>query len=453
MVVSPRDDDRIEVRNVDPQQFPNASISVGRLVSQLNWDDWLSCINCEELERHLRQSAGRWSIYIEAAMLRVQMAFRDRLLQGMDLLVHGNIPVAAGMSSSSALVVSTAEAATALHGLEVTPNQFVNFCGEGEWFVGTRGGSADHAAMKYGAKGTINHVKFHDFELLEQIQFPDTHRMVVCNSFMQAKKAAGAKVAFNSRVASYRLGVELVRKNFPNFAPLIHYVRDIASDVLQVPPERIYEILLSLPESLTAQQVRELFASETAWDELGPYFDRVESGRVYAVRGVMWFGIAECVRAREAAICLKKRDMYTLGQLMKISHDGERCYHVDDELNATPCSVDISDDRLHALIDDLISWDRQRADAAQLGRQPGAYRCSIREIDALVDIACRTPGVLGAQIAGAGLGGCAMVLVETDAVSGLVDRLDRLFYQPSGHPSGVTVCTPSAGSSLLQIDG
>ena len=119
------------------------------------------------------------------------------------------------MSSSSALVVSTAEAATALHGLEVTPSQFVNFCGEGEWFVGTRGGSADHAAMKYGAKGTINHVKFHDFELLEQIQFPDTHRMVVCNSFMQAKKAAGAKVAFNSRVASYRLGVELVRARFP----------------------------------------------------------------------------------------------------------------------------------------------------------------------------------------------------------------------------------------------
>ena len=168
-------------------------------------------------------------------MLRMQMAFRDRLLQGLDLVAHGNIPVAAGMSSSSALVVSTAEAAAALHGLEVTPSQFVNFCGEGEWFVGTRGGSADHAAMKYGAKGTINHVKFHEFELLEQIQFPDTHRMVVCNSFMQAKKAAGAKVAFNSRVASYALGVELVRMRFPQYAPLIRFVRDIDTDTLARP--------------------------------------------------------------------------------------------------------------------------------------------------------------------------------------------------------------------------
>ena len=70
MVVSPRDDDRIEVRNVRSDLFPDASISLGRLVSQLNWDDWLSCVNCAELERHLRESGGRWSIYIEAAMLR-----------------------------------------------------------------------------------------------------------------------------------------------------------------------------------------------------------------------------------------------------------------------------------------------------------------------------------------------------------------------------------------------
>ena len=451
MVVAPRDDDRIELRNVEPELFPDATISLGRLVSQLNWDDWLSCINSEELERHLRQSAGRWSIYVEAAMLRMQMAFRDRLLQGMDLMVLGNIPVAAGMSSSSALVVSTAEAAAALHGLEVTPNQFVNFCGEGEWFVGTRGGSADHAAMKYGAKGTINHVTFHDFELLDQIPFPDTHRLVVCNSFLQAQKAAGAKLAFNSRVASYRLGVALVRERFPQFAPLIRYVRDIAPEVLQVPPQRIYEILQTLPESLTAGEVRQRFASHPAWHELAPYFQRIESDSPFPVRGVMWFGISECARAREAAVCLRQGDLRALGELMKISHDGERCFCVDDELEAAPFSVDISDDRLHALIDDLNSWDHRRVAAAQLHRQPGAYRCSIREIDALVDIACRTPGVCGAQIAGAGLGGCAMVLVETSAVPQLKQRLDALYYDASGLPSGVMVCSPSAGSSLLPI--
>ena len=451
MVVSPRDDDRIEVRNVRPDLFPAASISIGRLVSQLNWDDWLSCVNCAELERHLRASAGRWTIYIEAAMLRMQMAFRDRLLQGMDLVASGNIPVAAGMSSSSALVVSTAEAAAALHGLEVTPSQFVNFCGEGEWFVGTRGGSADHAAMKYGAKGTINHVKFHDFELLEQIQFPATHRLVVCNSFMQAKKAAGAKAAFNSRVASYALGVELVRMRFPQYAPLVRYVRDIDPNVLRVPIEKIYEILLSLPEAMTAEQVRRMFRSQVAWQQLAGHFERAAGEATYPVRGVMWFGIAECARARRAADCLRERNMAELGLLMRISHDGERCFQVDDSLDAEPFATDISDDRLHALIDDAISWDAARREWAQLHLQPGAYCCSIREIDALVDIACRTPGVLGAQIAGAGLGGCAMVLAEAAAVGNLTQRLEQYFYRPLGMEPGVNVCTPSAGSSLLRI--
>jgi N-acetylgalactosamine kinase len=305
--------------------------------------------------------------------------------------------------------------------------------------------------MKYGAKGTINHVTFHDFELLEQIQFPETHRMVVCNSFMQAKKAAGAKVAFNSRVASYALGVELVRIRFPQYAPLIRYVRDIDGDTLHVPPEKVYEILLELPESMTAEQVRRTFATHEAWNVLAPHFEQVEGNRVYPVRGVMWFGISECARAREAAVCLKQGDMLSLGQLMHISHDGERCFHVADDLQATPFTPDISDDCLHALIDDLISWDRSRIERAQLHRQPGAYRCSIREIDALVDIACRTPGVLGAQIAGAGLGGCAMVLAESQAVSALTERLNRLFYQPLALPCGVNVCTPTAGSSLLRI--
>jgi hypothetical protein len=45
-----------------------------------------------------------------------------------------------------------------------------------------------------------------------------------------------------------------------------------------------------------------------------------------------------------------------------------------------------------------------------------------------------------------------MVLVETAAVTQLTERLDRLFYRPSGLPSGVTVCSPTAGSSLLRIE-
>lgn len=452
VAASPRADDRLEIRNVDPEQFPDASLSLGRLIAELDWDGWLNCINSAGLERYLRQAAGGWWIYIEAAMLRLQMEFRDRLLSGMDMAVCGSIPVAAGMSSSSALVVSTAETAVALHGLEVQPRQFVNFCGEGEWFVGTRGGSADHAAMKFGTAGAITHVKFHDFEVLKQVRFPETHRMVVCNSFTQAQKAGSVKKAFNARVASYMAGVELVRARFPQYAALIQYVRDIRPETLRVGIDRIYEILLELPIEMTASEIRQSFAGDPeTWQRLQTYFESAEPDDRYPIRGVMLFGISECARAREAANCLENNDMIALGELMRISHDGERCYRVSDDLNAEPWEADISDDYLRHRIEDVRSDESWRQRRAELHLQYGAYRCSTQDIDAIVDIALRTPGVKGAQIAGAGLGGCAMVLVEADAVDQLKQRLDSLFYTPKQLPSGVIECIPAAGSCVVSI--
>lgn len=454
MAVAPRSDDRVEARSVDPQAFPDVSLSLGRLVSQLHWDDWLSVVHSSGLVRHLRESAGNWSLYLEAALLRLQMAHRDQQLRGMDMAVVGTIPVAAGLSSSSALVVATAESALALHGLDLAPQQFVNFCGEGEWFVGTRGGSADHAAMKYGRKGTINHVSFHDFQLLEQLAFPESHALVVCNSFIQAKKAGGAREAFNARVGSYLVGVQIVRREFPQFAPLIRFVRDISCETLRVPPSRIYEVLAAVPESMTAAAVRTAFRDDPeAWPLLEPHFANAADDTEYPVRGVLMFGITECARARRAADCLRRGDMSELGALMNISHDGERCFCLQADGSLQPFAVDVSAAALQQLIRDLSSEDPERSARAQLYRQPGAYRCSTQEIDTLVDLALRCDGVTGAQIAGAGLGGCAMVLVQADAVPALEERLVRGYYEPRNLPSGVIRCTPSAGSGLVAING
>lgn len=453
LVVAPRTDDRIELRNVDPERFPDVSISMARLVSQLDWDDWISCVNGQELQRRLRRAAGEWGLYIEAALLRLQMEYRQQRLVGLDVAVDSTIPMAAGMSSSSALVVATAEAATALNGLDLTPRQFVNFCGEGEWFVGTRGGSADHAAMKFGSKGLVSHVKFHDFELLERVRFPATHRMVLCNSFVLARKAAGARGVFNARVASYVLGLALVRRAFPPLAPLVRLVRDIQPEALGVPLARLYEILLALPESVSADEARRAFATDAReWPGLASHLEGPDTQADYPVRGVMLYGVAECARAAEAVECLRRDDLAAFGALMNASHDGERRFRVADDLSAESYPGDVADDSLRALIADLDSGEPARLQRARLAAQPGAYRCSTREVDALVDLALRTPGVLGAQIAGAGLGGCAMVLAERDAVPGLTERLNRLYYAPRSLPCGVHPCTPAAGSRVVAIE-
>ena len=67
----------------------------------------------------------------------------------------------------------------------------------------------------------------------------------------------------------------------------------------------------------------------------------------------------------------------------------------------------------------------------------------------MVDIALRTPGVPGAQLAGAGLGGCMMVLCQTQAIAQLKNNLEQLYYKQAGIEPAILVCRPVAGGGML----
>ena len=71
------------------------------------------------------------------------------------------------------------------------------------------------------------------------------------------------------------------------------------------------------------------------------------------------------------------------------------------------------------------------------------------EIDLMVDVALSVPGVAGAQLAGAGLGGCMMVLAHRDATAELAERMNGAYYERKGLAPDVSVCTPIAGSGVL----
>ena len=60
------------------------------------------------------------------------------------------------------------------------------------------------------------------------------------------------------------------------------------------------------------------------------------------------------------------------------------------------------------------------------------YAVSSPELDALVDIAHGTPGVIGARLTGAGFGGCTINLVHEDAVDGLRERVMRDYPSRTG---------------------
>ena len=160
-----RDDDIVNIANIDPA-YPDRSFSISETLSLGSRDSWLAYLASEKVVDALISSCGDWSNYVKSAVIHAQFK-TDYTLCGMDMVSTGNIPVAAGLSSSSAIVVAVMEALVALNCLNLTDREFIDLCGEGEWFVGSRGGSGDHAAMKCGQKHAIVHLGFKPFNIQE----------------------------------------------------------------------------------------------------------------------------------------------------------------------------------------------------------------------------------------------------------------------------------------------
>lgn len=447
MVVHPRNDDRFFLYNKDSERFQNREFSIGELVAELPWDDWLSLVNSDKVSNLVLNAGGDWVQYVKAGVLRLQKKFASRRLRGSDVFVNGNIPIAAGLSSSSALVVATAEALVAVNQLDTFPSQLVNLCGEGEWFVGTRGGSADHAAIKFGQKGKVVKVTFFDFAVENIVPFPENYILAVCDSGLKAQKTTNAKDQFNHRVACYRIGFKLIQKYFPQYSHLLSHLRDVNIRNLEVPLSRIYKILLRLPEQATRDQLLGMFPEE----ELKTLFDThnpPEDG-LYPIRGIVLYGLAECERSRIFAEALKSQHISQIGRLMNASHNGDRVASFTADGEKREYRGSVSNSYLLDLIDDLESGDPERVLRAQLQWQPGSYHCSIPEIDLMVDIATSVEGVEGAQLAGAGLGGCMMVFAHSDAVSSLAENLEKRYYKPYDKTPAILLCNPIAGSGVL----
>ena len=128
--------------------------------------------------------------------------------------------------------------------------------------------------------------------------------------------------------------------------------------------------------------------------------------------------------------------------MMNVSHNGDRVFKGD-----TPYDYSVSDEKLEALIRNLS--DGVDIEASRIINQSGGYACSTKEVDGLVDLACSQPGVLGAQIAGAGLGGSVIILVRSGFESGLIAALEKGYYGHAGLEPGINVFSPACGASVM----
>ena len=419
MVAAPRTDDVVSLANTEGGQFAEEVFRISDLVASLNWDDWQRVIDGPRLRRLLEAARGDWANYVKAAILRLQELFRDRQLFGLDMMVSGDIPMGAGLSSSSALVVATAEAVRVFNRLPVSARRLVSLCGEGEWFVGTRGGAADHAAIRLSHRGCVTRVGFFPFKIEDSARFFPGHDLVACNSGIYAGKSSDARNTFNAKVTAYHIGRVWFKMLRPDLASRIEHLRDINPGHLGITRPDFARLLLQLPSRITRAKVQAAFGAIAApeRDVLDRMFLTHEApAEGYAVRGVVMFGLSEMARAQRCLGLLKKNDARSLGQLMTASHNGDRVSRPASGSKGHKAPKGVEDQQ-------LADWGGKKAGPADLASFSGDYGCSLPAIDRIVDFAQELPGVEGAQLAGAGLGGCVMVLVRKPHTAGLLKAL------------------------------
>jgi galactokinase len=74
------------------------------------------------------------------------------------------------------------------------------------------------------------------------------------------------------------------------------------------------------------------------------------------------------------------------------------------------------------------------------------YEVSSKELDVLVELAWKQPGVLGARMTGAGFGGCTVNLVRQESAHAFAEAIRRGYQGALGRKAETYICKASQGA-------
>ena len=78
------------------------------------------------------------------------------------------------------------------------------------------------------------------------------------------------------------------------------------------------------------------------------------------------------------------------------------------------------------------------------------YEVSCEEIDILVDLAWKIPGVIGSRITGGGFGGCTVSIVKNDAVDTFIETIGEAYKEKVGHEAEFYTVDIGDGASRME---
>jgi galactokinase len=207
-------------------------------------------VELDSPEIHPRKN---WSDYPVGVALELKRAGVP--LRGANLLIHGEVPMGAGLSSSAAIEVATALALAEQSGHSPDRVQLALLCQKAEnEFVGARCGIMDQFISLLGRKqhALLLDCRALDFEL---VAIPECVRLVICNTMVKHELASGG---YNQRRAECEDAVQRLGKVLPG----IRFLRDVTLEQLERHRESLSEIIYKRALHVITENVRALDAAQ-----------------------------------------------------------------------------------------------------------------------------------------------------------------------------------------------
>jgi galactokinase len=295
-----------------------------------------------------------WTDYVRG----VAKVFQDAgyPLQGFDGLIHSTVPVGAGVSSSAALEVATAQLFKALAGWEIDPVELARFCQRAEnEFVGMRCGILDQYSS---VMGRAEQTMLLDCRSITSraVPIPEGIELVLCDTRAD-RKLTGSGYA--SRRADCEEGARLLGQ----LDDRIKALRDASPDLVHAHRQTLPETIFRRCLFVTQENQRVLDTAEA-----------LQAGDLPALAGFMARSFQEA------------RDLF-----------------------------------------EIVS----------------------PEMEQMIQVISRAPGVIGARQAGAGFGGCIVAAVQVDQSPAFVSHVVEDYASLTNLQAAAFPLRASPGAGLL----
>ncbi|KAH0488809.1 MAG: hypothetical protein KVP17_000608 [Porospora cf. gigantea B] len=332
----------------------------------------------------------------------VSVDVRERLPR-LRILVQGNVPIASGVSSSSALCVASALAVASCvwDVLPFNRNQLAVLVTEAERHSGTAGGGMDQAAICLSEVGKALKIEFKPLTV-HCNSMPEGSSLVVVNTCEPAAKAQAAPFMYNKRVFELRVGAYLLLKRGCEVLGLAAPSDLDAADSTYV----LRQVQQYLGKSLVemANLTRDVLKSNSMTK------DDVEAVFPNAKRQTLLQYVGEDVWHLNDSFDVMRRCLHVFEETIRVEEFERVC---NSEATAEEKAVKLGE---------LMNQSHE-----SLG---SLFECSSDGLNNVTKLA-REGGALGSRLTGAGWGGCTVSLVKTTEVESFIKHMVDSYLIPA----------------------